>query len=599
LHLHATNPNGGSFAGLIRARRGTSPEVVGAAVAAVGKTVDTRDFRGRGLKLYPVGLKPDLVADVKPALIVLGAAGVFMLLVLMVNLGSVLLARAAQREREYAVSRALGANTAAIARATLFEGALLGMLGGAAGALVAVWGTRTLVALAPLTLPRKESIAVDWRIAAIIVGVGTLLGLIAATAPAVWAARTSLASALASTAVRGGGGHGRMRRGMVVAQVALTLVLLTTGGLVVRSFDRLLGATPGFRPDGVLTMRIPMPGQFARETPDVLALQERVEQALAALPGVTAVSAATSLPLTAGASQSTVGIPGAPGNTGKTERDRPLVDYLFTRAGYVELMGMRLVEGRTFERTRPAGVREVLVDTHFARHYFPNGGILGTKVPFGNSNEFVTVVGVVEQARLYDVHKDSRPQMYLRAEDQGSRLLNWVVRSNRDPASLGADARSAIRRVDARLAVADIKPMEAIVNDALRQQRISAVLIAGFALGALLLASMGLFGIISNAVTRRRHEFAVRLALGADHPRVLRLVVGEGARLLLIGLLIGAPGVYLAGGLLRGVLVGISPLDPATIAAVSAALAVIALFACYVPARRVLRLEPAQSLRQE
>ena len=598
-HLHTTNPNGGSFAGLIRARRGTSPEVVGAAVTAVGKTVDTRDFRGRGLKLYPVGLKPDLVADVKPALIVLGAAGVFLLLVLMVNLGSVLLARAAQREREYAVSRALGANTAAIARATLFEGGLLGLLGGAAGAMLAIWGTRTLIALAPLTLPRKESIAVDWRIAAIIIGIGALLGLVAAIAPAVWAARTSLAAALASTAVRGGGGHGRMRRGMVVVQVALTLVLLTTGGLVVRSFDRLLRATPGFRPDGVLTMRIPIPQQFAREAPDVLALQTRIEQALAAVPGVKAVSAASALPLTAGASQTTIGIPGAPGNTGNVERDRPLVDWLGVRAGYVELMGIRLVEGRSFESARPAGVREVIVDTHFARHYFPNGGILGTKIPFGGENQFITVVGVMEQARLYDVHKDSRPQMFVRQEDGGFRLLSWVARSDRDLQALGADARAAVRQLDSRLAIADVKPMEAIVNDALRQQRISAVLIAGFGLWALLLAGMGLFGIISGAVTRRRHEFAVRLALGADHPRVLRLVVGEGAQLLLVGLLIGAPGVYLAGGLLRGMLVGISPLDPATIASVAAGLAIVALAACYVPARRVLSLEPAQSLRQE
>jgi putative ABC transport system permease protein len=599
IHLHTTNPNGGSFAGLVRARRGTSPEVIAAAVTAVGKAVDTRDFKGRGLRLYAVGLKPDLVADVKPALVVLGAAGVFLLLVLMVNLGTVLLARAAQREREYAVSRALGANSAAIARATMFEGGLLGFLGGAAGAAIAIWGTRTVIALAPLTLPRKEAVGVDWGIAAAIVGIGTLLGLVAASAPAVWAARTSLSALLANTAVRGGGGHGRMRRAMVVLQVALTLVLLTTGGLVVRSFERLLNATPGFRPEGVLTMRIPIPVQFARENSDVLALQQRIEETLAALPGVQAASATTSLPLTAGASQTTVGIPGAPGNTGNSERDRPLVDWLGIRAGYIELMGMRLVEGRTFDRARPAGIQEAVVDVHFARHFFPNGGILGAKIPFGGPKQSVTVVGVVEQARLYDVHKDSRPQIYVRQEDGPFRQLAFVLRSDRDPAALGGDVRTAIRQLDARLAVADIRPMEALVRDAVRQQRISAVLIAGFALGALLLAAMGLFGVVAGSVTRRRHEFAVRLALGADHGRVMRLVLGEGARLLAMGVLIGAPGIYLAGGLLRGMLIGVSPLDPATIAAVAAGLAVVALAACYVPARRVLSLEPAQSLRQE
>ena len=184
INLKETNPGSGSYAGLIRARRGTSPQLVAAAVDAVGRAVDARNFKGRGLKLYPVGLKPDLVSRVRPALLVLGFAGVFLVLVLMVNLASVLLARAAEREHEFAVSRALGANGAAIVRATLIEGGLLGLLGGVTGALAAIWGARTLVALAPLDLPRREAIMVDWGIGAVVIGVGVLLGLLAATAPA-------------------------------------------------------------------------------------------------------------------------------------------------------------------------------------------------------------------------------------------------------------------------------------------------------------------------------------------------------------------------------------------------------------------------------
>lgn len=598
VNLAETNPNGGSFAGLIRVPRGTQPATVAAAVDAVGRAVDTRDFRGRGLRLYPVGLKPDLVSGVRPALLVVGLAGVFLLLVLMVNLASVLLARAAQREHEVAVCRALGADGAAVMRATLFEGSLLGLLGGAAGTLVAIWGTRVLVALAPLNLPRREAIGVDWGIAGAVIAIGGLLGVLAAIAPAAWAARTSLASLLASSAVRGGGGHGRMRRAMVVAQVALSLVLLTTGGLVVRSFDRLLRADPGFRPDGILTMRVPLPVQFYRETADALALQERLERALAALPGVTGVSAATALPLTASASQTTIGIPGAPGNTGQAERDRPLVDRIGTRAGYVEVMGMRLLAGRTFDRVRRAGVPEALIDEALARQFFPTGSPLGAKIPFGR-DQSLTVVGVVRQARLYDVHEDGRPQLYVRAEDLGARTLSYVVRTAREPESLIPEARAAVRGIDPRLAVAESRTMDEIVGDAVRQQRVSAVLVAAFALGALLLAAMGLFGVVSGSVTRRRHEFAVRLALGADHQGVLRLVLGDGARLVAIGLLIGAPGIYATGRLIRGVLVGVSPLDPFTLAAVASGLALVAMAACYVPARRVLRLEPAQSLREE
>jgi putative ABC transport system permease protein len=598
LNLAETNPGQGSYAGLIRARRGTSPQAVASSVDAVGRLVDARDFKNRGLKLYPVGLKPDLVAGVRPALLVLGFAGVLLVLVLMVNLASVLIARAAQREHEFAVSRALGANGAAIVRATVFEGGLLGLAGGVVATLAAIWGTRTLIALAPLDLPRREAVAVDWRIGAFVIGLGVLLGLLAAATPATWAARATLSSLLANSAVRGGGGRGRLRRAMVVAQVTLSLVLLSTGGLVVRSFDRLLRADPGFRPEGLLTMRVPMPAQFIPKPEDALALQERVEQALRTIGGVTGVSATSTLPLTASASQNLIRIPGAPGNTGNTDRDAPLVDYMGTRAGYFEVMGMRLVEGRGFDRVRRDGVRDAVIDRNLARQFFPTGTALGAKIPFGN-NQFVTVVGVVDQARLYDVHQDGRPQLYVPAEDFGYRTLAFVVRTRRDPQTLAPEVRSAIRQIDPRLALADVRTMDDVVGDALRRQRISAVLISGFAVGALLLAAMGLFGVVSGSVTRRRHELALRLAVGADYGRLVRLILGEGAALVVIGVLIGAPGIYIAGSLLRGVLVGVSPLDPLTLGGVALGLGLVTMIACCLPARRVLRIDPAQSLRQE
>lgn len=599
INLAETSPNAGSYAGLIRARRGTTPELVAAKVDAIGKAIDTRDFRGRGLRLYPVGLKSDLVSEIRPAMLAIGFAGVFLLLVLMVNLASVLLARAAQREHEVAVARALGADSGAIARATLFEGALLGLCGGIAATFAGIWGTRTLIALSPLNLPRREGVSLDWSIAAVVIGISVLLGVVAAIAPAAWSARASLSSLLARAAVRGGGGgHGRMRRAMVVVQVALSLVLLATGGLVVRSFEHLVRADPGFRAEGVLTFRVPIPTQFYAQAADALAVQDRIVRAMSALPGVTGVSATSALPLTAGSSQTTVGIPGAPGNTGNEEQDRPLVDWMGVRAGYPEVLGMRMVAGRSFDPVRREGVMEALIDRQLARQFFPTGNPLGAKIPFRGNNS-LTVVGVVEQARQYDVHEDGRPQLYVRAEDAQFRNLSYVVRTSRAPETLIPDVRAALRGIDPRLAAAEPKTLEEIVSDAIREQRVSALLIAGFALGALLLATMGLFGVVSGAVTRRRHEFAVRLALGADHPRVLRMVLADGAKLVALGLLLGAPGIYAGAGLIRGALVGVSPLDPSTLAAVAIGLAAVAMLACYVPARRVLRLEPAQSLRQE
>jgi len=597
VNLAETNPQAGSYAGLIRARRGTPPEQVAAAVSAVGRAVDARDFKNGGLSLYPIGLKPDLVSSVRPALMVLGFAGVFLVLVLMVNVATLLLARAAKREQEFAVSRALGANGAALMRATILEGGLLGVIGGIGGAIVGVWGTRAFVALAPLDLPRRDSIALDWDVAAVVVGTGALLGLFAAIVPALWASRTSLASLLAGSQVRGGGGHQRMRRAMVVAQVALSLILLSTGGLIVRSFEQLLRTNPGFNPDGLLTMRVPMPQQLFPKPEDSRALQNRVHMTLASLPDVTGVSATTALPMTAGPNQTPIGIAGAPANTGNPEHDRPLVDVIATRAGYVEVMRMRVLSGRAFNEARGGGVREAIVDRAFANFFFPAGSPIGATVPFRDNSAII--VGVVEQARQYDLHKDGRPQLYLRAEDWdfASRTLSFAVRTSRPPNALIPDVQAMIRRIDPRLAVTQVRTMSEIIDEALSQQRLGAVLLGGFALGALLLAALGLFGVVSGSVTRRRHELAMRLVLGADYGRVLRLVLGEGAILVGLGVLIGVPGVYAAGGLIRGVLVGVSPSDPLTLTAVAIGLALVALAACYVPARRVLDIDPARSLR--
>jgi predicted permease len=591
------NPTFGGFAGLIRARRGASPGVVANAVDAIGRVIDERDFHRRGLKLYPVGLKADVTSRIRPALVVLGAAGVVLVFMLTMNLASVLLTQAAQREHQVAVSRALGANTIAIVRSALLEGGLLGLAGGALGALAAAWGTRALVALAPLDLPRREAIAIDWRIAATVIAVGALLGLLAAVPPATWTARASLSSLLSSSAVRGGGGQGRWRRGMVVAQVALSLVLLSSGALVMRSFGRLLRADPGFQPDGVFTVCVRTPPEFFPQASDAIAFQDRVQRELAAIPGVTGVSAASSLPLTATTPQATLTIPGAPGSTGDAAKDKLLADRIAVRANYIKVMGIRLLAGREFAEARRNGVNEAMIDTAIVKRFFPRGDPLGVTIRL--DGQPLTVVGVFNQARLYDVQADGRPQVLIRAEDFGFRPLFFVMRTGREPHSLAREVQSAIHRIDPRVPIGDPRTMDDIVQASLSPQAIGGALIGAFAIGALLLAAMGLFGVVSGSVTRRRHELAVRLALGAGHPRVLRLVLKEGALLVIAGLLIGAPGIYVSNGLIRGLLIGASPSDPLTLLAAAFGLLLAAMAACYVPARRVLRIEPAQLLHQE
>jgi putative ABC transport system permease protein len=242
-------------------------------------------------------------------------------------------------------------------------------------------------------------------------------------------------------------------------------------------------------------------------------------------------------------------------------------------------------------------VTEAMIDAAIARRFFPEGNPLGAKIPFGELS--LTVIGVVNQARLYDVHADGRPQILVRAEDFGVRPLFFVMRTTREPHSLLPEVRAAVRGIDPGIPVGDARAMDDIVQASLSPQSIGGALISAFAVGALLLTAMGLFGVVSGSVTRRRHELAVRLALGADYPRVLRLVLKEGALLVIAGLLIGAPGIYIAHRLMRGLLVGVSPYEPLTLLAAALGLLVVTMVTCYVPARRALRIEPAQLLRHE
>jgi putative ABC transport system permease protein len=596
VHLAEANPGAGSFGGLIRARPGSSPEAVQSAVASVGAILDERDFDGRGLHLWAVGMKEDLVSGVRPALTVLGLAATFLVLVLMVNLAGLLLVRAAQREREFAISQALGSDRLALMRAMLYEGALLGMLGGAAGALLSVWGARLLVGMAPEDLPRREVIAVDWRIAGIVIGVGLLVGLVAAALPSIWATRTRYTGLLASASARGSSGPtGRARRTLVVVQVALSLVLLSAGGLVVRSFAELVRTDPGFRTDGLFTFRVPIPPSLYPEIEDARAMQQRILDELRSLPGVRAAGGTNVLPLATTTSQGIYRFPGAPGNTGDPDRDAPLIDTAFLTPGYLDAMGIRLLRGRDFDPAR-SDARELLIDHALAEHFFPGADPLGFTLPI--NDEVYTVVGVVQHVRFYDVHEDGRFQMFSPVGSAPVRNLSYAVWTDRAPWSLAPELRSSIWRLDPGLAISDMRPMDRIVSEAVSTHRLSAVLIAGFAVGALLLAAMGLFGVVAGSVNRRRHELAVRMALGAEHRRVVRLVLREGSTLVLLGLLLGIPGAYFAGGALRGLLVGVSPFDPLTIAVVALGLGTVAIAACYVPARRVLGIEPAQHLRQ-
>jgi predicted permease len=362
----------------------------------------------------------------------------------------------------------------------------------------------------------------------------------------------------------------------------------------VRSLDRLLRADPGFRADGVLTLRVPLDPQRYPEA-EGIAFQRRLIAELERIPGVTAAGAVSTLPLSAGADQSDVRFPGAPGNNGVAEHDAPLIDFVRALPGAFETLGMRLVEGRGFAAAPPEGVKETVIDQTLARTFFPGTSAVGSTMTVGE--DALTVVGVVRQARLYDVHQDGRAQAWIRNEDFPYASLYYALRTAGEPLDLAPAVRRAVRGLDPAVPVSEVRTLDELVGDALRQQRLATLLVGAFGLGALVLSAMGLYALVSGAVIRRRHELGVRMALGAGRGRVVGLVLGDGLTLVAVGVLVGAPGVYLAGRLLRGVVVGVSPFDPATLAAVAAGLALVAAAACWLPARRVAGIDPARSLR--
>jgi ABC-type antimicrobial peptide transport system permease subunit len=322
---------------------------------------------------------------------------------------------------------------------------------------------------------------------------------------------------------------------------------------------------------------------------DSYAFQDRVESALRALPGVTRVSATSTLPLSGGGSISWVYLPDrVPDGTAGYR--------VFVRAGYPETIGMRVVAGRTFEAARHAGVREAVIDRQMARHFFGSRSPLGATIMCDDRR--LTIVGVVEPPRIESLHRDdSHPQIFMRAEDFPERPWLVALHTTGSPLALIPEVQAIVRRLDRRVPLSDVATMDDTLTELRCQERTSAIVIASLGVGALLLVAMGLFGMVSGSVAQRRGELALRLALGATHRRITRVVVGDGLRLVAVGALIAIPGIYMTGKALRGLLIGVSPFDVLSLVAATLGLTAVALLACYVAARPVMTIAPERLLR--
>jgi putative ABC transport system permease protein len=556
------------------------------------------EHQASNLQVRAVALHGDVVKRARPALRLLMAAVGFVLLIACGNVAQLLLARFRSAERELSVRAAMGASRFRLALLVVVESLLLALGGGVLGVLLARGGIELLPRFAGASIPRLEDVVLDPRVLAFALLTSVAAALISSLVPALSLSRGNLVAAL------GEGGRGsasrrqvRLRNVLIVGEVALSVILLVATGLTIRSFAALLEAEPGFRAEGLLTLRLSVSHADYPEQENRRELFERLHARLEALPGVVSVAAVNQLPLTGSGSLQ----PFAYDEETARNWESVTADERFVSPGFLAAMGATLVAGREFtEDDIAAGKRYAVIDEMLAEKVFPEGGALGGQVriePLGTEEPFTEVVGVVRHVKLHDLTKPLLPQFYF--------PQNWwlttslVLRTEGDPSSIAAAVRDEIRAAAPDAAVEDLTPMAELVSRARSQARFTLVLMIGFGIFAVALASVGLFGVISYAVSQRRVELGIRIALGATPIGIRRRVLAEGTRLVAVAVFVGLVGAAVSGRFLEGFLYGVEPIDLPTYAAVAGLLTVVALLACWVPASRATRVDPARALKAE
>jgi putative ABC transport system permease protein len=535
-------------------------------------------------------------------LVLLGAVG-FVLLIACANVANLLLARAASRTKEIAIRSALGAERWSLARQLLTESVLLALVGGVLGLALAYATVRSLVATIP-NLPRADEIGVDATVMLFTLAVSVLTGLLFGLAPAIGSTRANLQETLkeggrsAAADVSGS----TVRRALVVAEVALALTLLVGAGLMLRSVARLQGVNPGFDPDRLLTFNLSLPrAKYPSDTAQALFF-ERAMEVIAAVPGVRGAGATSELPFGGGWSTGGFTIEGYQPPDGQPG---PWGDIRIVTPGFFQALRIPLRQGRVIEERDGLGAPPVaVVDEELVRRYFPNESPIGKRLTFGPAPgdtvpRWITIVGVVGHTMHEGLDAEPRIQLYLPHALAGGGLMSVAVRASGDPLALTGAVRRAIHSVDPDMPMSTIRTMDDLLEASLGQRRLSMILLGGFSGIALLLASIGIYGVMSHSVTQRRRELGIRMALGAARSRVLALIVRQGMTLALLGVGIGLAGAFALTRLLESQLYGVTATDPATFALVALTLTGVALAAMLVPGVRATRVDPGVVLREE
>ncbi len=575
-------------------------------------TADLQTIAEQLAKQYPdndadrteraVGLQADVVGDVRPALFVLTAAVALVLLIACANVANLFLARAATREREIAIRAALGASRFQIVRQLLVETLLLAVVGGAAGLFLAWWSTDALIAMGPADLPRLDEIRVNGVVVAFTCGVALLTSLIFGLVPALQASRPQLEQSLkeASRGSTGGLRGRRLRSAFVVSQFALSLVLLVGAGLLIRSFAQLSAVRPGFDPQRVITFWQSLPKTRYAGLDQEVQFFDKLLPKLAALPGVVNVGAVSPLPFGGDDSSSSFTIVGQPAPPQGLE---PSASHLTTNGQYFQTMRIPLISGRTFNaRDRKDSSPVMMINQTFAEKHFANQNPIGQRVKIGSSDEEPPreIVGIVATAKHGSLAEPGAPEFYVPFAQDPGRYLDIVLRTSQaDSSGLDVMIRRAVHEIDSQQFVPAGKPLSRLVSQTLSRTRFNTALLGAFAAVAILLAAVGIYGVIAYNVAQRTKEIGIRIALGAVTGDVLRLVLKEGLTLALAGVAVGVCLALAGTRALAELLYGVSPTDPATFAALAVVVIAVALAASFFPARRAAKVDPIVALRYE
>jgi putative ABC transport system permease protein len=547
-----------------------------------------------------VPLRDQLTGDVRPALLVLAGAVAFVLLIACANVANLLLARATARQRELAVRAALGAGRARLIRQLLAESLVLSIAGGIAGLLLAWWALNLLRAVVAEQLPiqRLEMVGIDGWVLAFTLGASLLCGLVFGVVPALTAAGPGLNDSLKEGGRTGSASRGnRTRSAFVIIEIALALVLLVGAGLLMRSFKHLLGVDPGFDPARTLTMRLSLPSSRYGGDGQRAQFFDRFFQQVDALPGVQASGSISWLPLAGGGAATSMEIVGQPK---PPKGQEPVTDVRVISHEYLKAMGVPLLKGRLFNELDAADSKgRVVINDTMARRHWPGEDPIGKRVRIHWDDVEDEVIGVVGDVKHADLDGEVRAMTYWPFQRSPYGTMTIAVRTAGEATSVVNAIAGVVRLMDPDLVVANVRTMEEVVANSVAERRLTMLLLTTFAGAALLLAAVGIYGVIAYSVTQRTQEIGIRMALGAQHGDVLRMIVGQAMALTGAGILLGAIGALLLTRLMTGLLFNVRPGDPLTFLAVAVVLGLVAAFASYVPGRRATRVDPVIALRAE